>query len=217
MSMLRAMRFFTVVPVVSKPMLAAFALATLCGSAAIAVEPGYGPRATAPVLLLQLFAASSGFLIPARRGHYDLLLTSGGGRLAIGVAHWTMSVFPGALAWLALAATERAAGGHALASSGTLAAMVMTSTLPWALSIPLSRMSGAVVWLLTCMTLAISVPVDDTHGLGLDRLLPWAMIGRDLHGIEAVSGAMIVIAGGASLLLSFNWIRGMHFPLESSQ
>lgn len=217
MSVFRAMRFFTVVPVVSNSMLAGFALVTICGSIAIVADRNYAARVAAPLLLLQLFAASSGFLIPARRGHYDLLLTSGGGRLAIGMAHWTMSVFPGALAWLALAATEHAAGGRTLVMSGTLVAVGLTSTLPWSLSIPLSRMSGAVVWLVAYMSVAVVLPRDDGQPAGFHALVPWSMIGRELRGVEAVSGAVLLLAGWASVLLSFAWIRDMHFPLESSQ
>ena len=71
-----------------------------------------GVKTVAPVLLLQLFAAASGFMVPARRGHYDLLLTRGDSRLAIAVVHWAMSILPGVLSWFVLAAIERMYGGN---------------------------------------------------------------------------------------------------------
>ena len=88
-------RFFVVLRVVPPAMLGAFALVTAVGGAALVIDVDHGIRTVAPVLLLQLFAAASGFCIPARRGHYDLLFTSGESRLSIAVMHWVMSVLPG--------------------------------------------------------------------------------------------------------------------------
>src|SRR4051812_39571193 len=113
-------------------MLLAFGAAAIAGCAAVVLDVRTAARTLAPVILLQLFAAASGFRVPARRGHYDLLFTGGVSRLAVAFAHWTMSVAPGVLAWLALVAGERAAGGAALTTGGTIVAMVMVSTIPWA-------------------------------------------------------------------------------------
>src|SRR5688500_4408583 len=64
-----------------------------------------------PLLLLQTLAASSGFIGPARRGHYDLLLTLGHARLEIGFAHWLMSIGRGIAVWLTLVLVEQFATG----------------------------------------------------------------------------------------------------------
>src|SRR5919106_497448 len=93
--LLQVARFFIVVPVVPRAMLAAFGVATLIGSGALVMNVQHSLRAAAPVVLLQLFAAESGFMVPPRRGYYDLLLTRGGSRFAIAAVHWAMSVLPG--------------------------------------------------------------------------------------------------------------------------
>ena len=54
------------------------------------------------MLLLQLFGNSSGFDVPARRGHYDLLLTHGEARRRIIIGHWAASALPGVASWLVL-------------------------------------------------------------------------------------------------------------------
>jgi hypothetical protein len=76
-------------------MLGALGVATVISMAVISIEPGRAASALTPILLLQLFACSSGFDVPARRGHYDLLLTHGETRHRIVVGHWLASAFPG--------------------------------------------------------------------------------------------------------------------------
>ena len=208
MSLLRAARFFTVVPVVSHAMLTGFLLIVCGGCVAIAVDRGCAVAAMTPLLLLQLFAASSGFTVPARRGHYDLLLTSGAGRLSIGAAHWAMSVFPGVLAWVALAVTERAAGGDALRTPGTLFAVAFVSTWPWSLTMTLRRMSGALLLLLLVFT---------AGGGSTAGLFPWTMVGTHPTGGAAVGLAVLLVFAAAAVIASILLIGGMDFPLESSQ
>ena len=73
----RACRYFAVVAVVPRLFLVGF---LIIGGVAVGSALA-GPVSTAdvlsPLLTLQMFAAASGFDLPARRGHYDLLLTSG--------------------------------------------------------------------------------------------------------------------------------------------
>jgi hypothetical protein len=208
MSILTAARFFLVVPVVSHAMLWGFLAIVAGGCVAIAVDVRFAAAAMTPLLLLQLFAAASGFIVPARRGHYDLLLTSGAGRVSIGAAHWFMSVFPGVLAWLALAVTERAAGGEALQTPGTLFAIAFVSTSPWSLTMPLRRMSGAVLWLLVFFTGSAG---------STSTLFPWVVVGTHPTGAGAVALAgMLTIAVG-SVIAAIVLIGGMDVPLEASQ
>jgi hypothetical protein len=61
-------RFFRVVPTVSPLMTTTFAVLTLVVSVAAFLNPAEGSTAFAPILLLQGFAAASGFAAPARRG-----------------------------------------------------------------------------------------------------------------------------------------------------
>jgi hypothetical protein len=204
-------RFFVVVPVVPTAMLWTFTLTVVAGCAAIAVNVSYADRTLAPVLLLQLFATASGFRVPARRGHYDLLFTSGESRLTIAVTHWLMSAFPGVFAWCALAISEHAAGGTALTASGTIAAMVLVSTVPWSLTMPLARLTGAIVLLLIFVTAAAAFPRELS---GMRPVVPWFFVGRHVATIEA---GLLVAIGLCTVGHSLLWIRNMDFPLESSQ
>jgi hypothetical protein len=215
MNLWQAARFFLVVPVVSHAMLWGLLAVVVAGCVAIGVHPDLARDAMTPLLLLQIFACASGFRVPARRGHYDLLLTSGARRGAIGLAHWGMSAFPGALAWAALAATERAAGGHSLVASGTLTAMAFASTAPWALAMPLPRMSGAILWLVVSISLSAVGP--EAAPPVLSSLLPWALVGVPLTGTMAVAAVTLVAFGIGSVAAAIQLIRLMDIPLEAAQ
>ena len=215
MSLLRAARFFTVVPVVSPVMLCGFLAIVIGGCAAIAVDPTFAAKAMTPLLLLQLFACASGFSVPARRGHYDLLLTSGAGRRSIAVAHLAMSAFPGVLAWLALAATERAAGGAALRAPGTLFALAFVSMVAWSVNAPLRRLSGGVLCLLAFFTLAATRGGDAANGVG--TLVPWVFVGTHPTGAAALGLMVLLLFTVATVVVSVLWIGAMDVPLESGQ
>jgi hypothetical protein len=210
--LLPVVRFFIVVPVVPRGLLAAFALAALVGGATLVFGLDEGTRTMAPVLLLQLFAAASGFVVPARRGHYDLLLTGGSSRLAIAAVHWIMSVLPGVLSWLALAALERALGGNRLFAGNTLLAVFVVSTLPWAVTVPLPRLTGGIAWLLAFALVAAALPGAD-H-LPVNLLLPWGLLNAPLQPVIA---AITVACGTAAMASAFSWINRVDIPLESSQ
>jgi len=156
-------RFFAVAPPMPLLMIGALVVVTSIAAIAIVVNPQTTVRALTPVLLLQLFACSSGFDVPARRGHYDLLMTRGQTRFQIVTAHWTASALPGVVGWLVLAliceGVRADAGQVSLFSSGTMVAMSLVSTLPWAFTLRLPRFAGAIGWLLL-VTLAMLVAPD---------------------------------------------------------
>lgn len=210
MGLRHAVRFFVVVPLVSRSMLVTFAAVCAGGIAAVVADASHASRALAPVLLLQLFAASSGFAVPARRGHYDLLFTAGTSRVIVALTHWLMSSLPGVLAWLALATTERAAGGAALTSSGTVALLALVSTMPWALTVPLPRLSGAIVWLVLGLTVAAVA-----GGTRADTdPLPWDWVGLQVRrGVLAAA----VVAAGLAVASAVEWIRRIDIALDSGQ
>src|SRR5688572_29085208 len=104
--------FFLVVPPMPLLMLGAFAVVTVAAVVVILIDPTRAAGALTPILLLQLFACASGFDVPARRGHFDLLLTHGVPRRLIVVGHWGASALPGVLSWLVVAmVAEVWAGG----------------------------------------------------------------------------------------------------------
>ena len=210
--LLRIARFFIVFPVVPRAMLLAFGVATLVGGAALAMNVEHPIRTVAPVLLLQLFAAASGFVVPARRGYYDLLLTRGDSRLAIAALHWAMSVLPGILSWLVLAAVERSGGGASLVAPGTLLALFIVSTMPWSLTVPLPRLTGAIAWLLVFALAAAVFPESRASPASL--LFPWALLGTQPHPFAT---AIVVTCIAGTMASAFAWIDRMDVPLESGQ
>ena len=221
--LLRLARFFIIVPVVPPAMLVGFGTATLIGAGVLVIDVERGFQAVAPVLLLQLFAAASGFVVPARRGHFDLLLTRGDSRLSIAAMHWAMSVLPGTLSWVVLAVTEWICGGSSLTAPGSLLALVIVSTMPWSVTVPLPRLTGAILWLLVFALTAAALPGQSESASSLsggfrlhadDLLLPWALLGRDPHP----SGIALVVACiSAAMLSAFTGIHRMDVPLESGQ
>jgi hypothetical protein len=193
-------------------MLVAFGVAALVGGAALMMNAQHGLEAAAPVLLLQLFAAASGFMVPARRGYFDLLLTQGDSRIAIAAMHWAMSVVPGILSWSVLAAIERICGGSSLVAPGTLLALFVVSTMPWSVTVPLPRLSGAIVWLLVFALASAALPGRNMSAASL--LLPWALLGTNPHPFAA---AIVVACVTGAMVAAFAWINRMDVPLESGQ
>jgi hypothetical protein len=208
--LLQVARFFVVVPVVPGALLAGFALATVMGMVALALDVGNAGRIVAPVLLLQLFAAASGFRIPARRGHYDLLLTSGVDRSVILLVHWAMSAGPGLLSWFMLILAERVNGGRTLTQPEVVAAALFVPTTAWALTVPLPRMSGAILWLLGLALAATAQLPTDPRAAHL-LLWPVALRADD----DMLAGCLAVAVAG--LIVALAWIRNADFPLEPGQ
>jgi hypothetical protein len=177
---LYALRYFQVVAVVPRLFIAAFAAAVAAAAARLTTNPSAAAEALTPVLLLQMFAASSGFQIPARRGYYDLLLTSGTPRWQIAAAHCVASVVPGIAAWLCVGMLELAASHGtraAFAAEGTCVAFLLVSIVAWATATPLPRGTAAVGWLLIVAIpplaqFASPVQLLGTHPAGLASRLP---------------------------------------------
>jgi hypothetical protein len=228
-----ALRFFRVVPTQPTLIVWTFLVVVVVGACAIVRDPSRSAEMMVSLLLLQLFAASSGFEVPARRGHYDLLLTSGHRRLWVALAHWATSIAPGVLAWLALAAVEVAASGGAnvsLLASGTCAAMGLVSTMPWAITVRLPRFSGGIGWLLL-LTLSTSVL---SSGNALDGraannvresiwsaweflIYPAVFAGRELDVREGLIVAPALVLALASMAAACRWVSRASVPLEAAQ
>jgi hypothetical protein len=127
-----------------------FALLAVAGVAIEFVNQGSSDFASASILLVQLFAVSTGFTRFASRGYYDPILVSGGGRLAVALAHFVVSALPGALAWVVVGVAQAVAAKSlavlALRPAGW-AALLLVSTIPWALTLRLPPLSGGAIWL----------------------------------------------------------------------
>jgi hypothetical protein len=228
------LRFFLVALPMPMLMVGTFAAMATVGALVLLVDAGHGTAAVTPVLVLQLFAASSGFAIPARRGHYDLLLTRGEGRLRVAFAHWVSSAAPGVVGWFVVGLIELAASGgtrSVVFSAGTCAALALLSTLPWALSIRLPRFAPSIAWLLVLVIAATSAPTGVAESWLRDAgtagatsaaaavflLYPLSVVGRDLGPSPWLIVAPALIVAACAMLASCRWIAHADFPLEAAQ
>ena len=228
------LRFFRAVPPVPRLMVATFGAVTIAGALVVVFETTRAGAALTPVLLLQLFAASSGFSVPARRGHYDLLLTNGETRLCVAAAHWLASVLPGVAAWLLLAATELVtthAAQASLLASGSVAAMILVSTIPWAITVSLPRFAGAIGWLLVLALVAIALARERALELSATLaggrswietilallLYPPLLVGESFAGPQIFVVLPALLLAGGAMGYAFSWIRRSDIPLEAAQ
>jgi hypothetical protein len=158
---LRTVQFFRIVRPVPRLIRLAFAGITLTSAAALLASHESETRVLLPVLALQMFTVSTGFIRDARRGHFDVLLTGGIGRSQAAIVYWALAALPGVMCWMTLAAIDVAANGHTgLLHAGSLTALVSVSTIPWATTVPLSRFTGAIGWLLALVIVTGLAPVS---------------------------------------------------------
>ena len=227
-------RFFRVVSPVPPLLTGTFIVLSIASGAVIWSDVHRAPRTVMPVLLLQCFAASSGFSLPARRGHYDLLLTRGTPRWLIAFVHWVTSSAPGLVSWIMLAAAELlASGGHlrTLLASGTLAAVFVVSTLPWACTVALPRFAGGIGWLLVLVTCATTFAADigrewSVGSIRIDAvawaawsflLYPAATVGQQLALAELLAVSPAVIVATVAMISACRWVAHADVPLEAAQ
>lgn len=222
-------RFFRVVSPLPPLMVGTFGIVAAVASAVVLIDVARTADAVLPLLMLQLFAASSGFAGPARRGYYDMLLTRGDHRLWIAAAHWLTSVAPGIAALLALAGIEalaRRAFPELALAGGTVAAMAVVSLLSWSLTVALPRFSGAIGWLVTLVLLtsfwspgqALSPGATPTPVAAIAVLVhPGLLLGRELTAAHALLVAPGLALGAAAFVIACLWIARADFPLEAAQ
>jgi hypothetical protein len=212
-------RFFRVVPPIPPLMVTTFAAITVVSIGAVLVDASYAAGTVTAVMVLQLFAASSGFAGHARRGYFDLLLTRGDPRVAIGAGHWLLSAAPGLASWAAIGAVEAVVSGGrpgVVAASGSVAAMVAVSTTPWALTVALPRFAAAIGWITVVVMSAALHPSLAAPDTLANFIYPLRMIGHDVAAAPAA--AMPTVAFGmVSLALALVWIHRTGVPLEAAQ
>jgi hypothetical protein len=227
-------RFFLVVPPMPLLMVGAFAVVTIIAGLVIVVEPSRASGALTPILLLQVFACSSGFDVPARRGHYDLLLTRGEPRQRIVFAHFAASAFPGVACWLLLAILGVAVSSGSqtvLLELGTVAAVTQVSTIAWATTVRLPRFSGAIGWLLIISTVSLAAPslLSDSAIGAIEGPVAWArvawavlaypplLVGLDLQGRDALIVVPGVLFAMAAVFTACGSLGRRDIPLEAAQ
>jgi hypothetical protein len=228
------LRFFRIVPPVPRP-LVVLCVVAVAASACLALTAPARTRETLPgLLVLQIFAASSGVLGAARRGYYDSLLSRGVGRTVLLLGHWTASIAPGLLCWLSVAALDRlvnhARGPEGALSTGSLVAFWLASTLPWAITAALPRFAAGIGWLVGLVTALSTIPTGQTALLAALRhpdVVPWAPLApvvypMGLLGVELTPHQWRMVWPGLALSLLLSTVTGAWFarvdlPLETSQ
>jgi hypothetical protein len=122
------------------------------------LSPGELDSGLGMLLFAQMFLASSGFLVRARRGHFDPLLAGAASRTRPVVWHWIVSVAPGVVGWTCLAAAgyfhESPMAVSALIGARA-AALFIVSAMAWSAGFALTRGAAGVVWIAALFGLLI--------------------------------------------------------------
>ncbi len=130
--------------------LAALAAVTVAGMVSVVWSPGELDSGLGLVLFVQMFLASSGFVVTAHRGHFDPQLGFGRDRAAALAAQWLASIAPGTLAWLLLAGTGYLVESPATLSAvagNRLAAFAIVSMVAWSAGFALPRGAAGALWM----------------------------------------------------------------------
>jgi len=163
-------RFFLAMRLHPPYALAILAMVVAVGMWTTVVSPAELDSGLGMVLFVQMFLASSGFLVRARRGHFDPLLVGGGDRVATVAWHWVVSIAPGLAAWICLASAGSILGSPAAASAfvgGRAAALLIVSALSWTAGFTLPRGAAGLVWAAALLGLLLR---------GTDLLPPVALL-----------------------------------------
>ena len=223
--------FFRAAPPVTRPMVLCLWSTALLGGVAMAAGAASGVTVLTPLLVLQIFAAASGFGLALRRGHYDLVLSRGVGLAGVMTAHWAASVAPGLAAWLTVAALERffLPGPPEALTSGTAVAFLLASTFPWALTTPLPRFGAAIGWLVLLVTSLAMVPSGQLHLVEALRAphpsllgalavvaYPMGLLGVDATHLPAGTLSPGLAGAAAAMAGAIAWHQRADVPLETA-
>ncbi len=216
-NVLYVFRYFRVVPPIPALMSGSFVVITLVGALSIVVTGEGRGVAAVPVIVLQAFSASTGFSAPARRGYFDLLLARGEPRARIAVVQWLTAITPGVLSWAGLTAVQalvRGAASNPLLASGTVTALLMASTIPWAVTVALPRFSGAIGWLLVvCLGAAGGVVWPDPVR---QVVFPIDLIGQRVDN-RAQVWLPAMLLSLVSITIALWWVHRTDIRLEAAQ
>lgn len=143
-------RYFAIVGLHPAYALVALTAIVFVGVVTVWLDPGELDSGLGMILVAQMFLASTGFLVRARQGHFDPLLTGPCSRAAVVAAHWAVSVAPGVAAWLVVVGVGTFAGAQTALSALAgfrAAALLIVSTLAWAVGFGLPRGAAGMLWM----------------------------------------------------------------------
>ena len=194
---LRPLRYFFVIGLHPPYALVILVVIVATGIVTLTLDASELDAGLGMVLFAQMFLASTGFVVRARRGHFDPLLTHSSDRARIAAAHWFASTFPGVSAWVMLVIIAAIAGAPDAASpiaGGRAAALLIVSAVSWAAGFWLPRGAAGMLWMALLM------------GLVVQR--------AELLAVPAGgSGAVSFAAHTATLLVCPFLLLGKHPPL----
>jgi hypothetical protein len=167
-----ALRFFGAIIRPSILQLIVMAAVILFGVWTAWNDPRRSRETTALLLMLQMFAAASGFREPATRGYFDAVLSGGGSRLAVAGAHYVASVLPGLVAWVLTAILLYPR--DRLLIPGDVVAFAYVSSVTWAFALPLTRYASGTVWTIGLVLLAGMGELDNLRATFFTANASWA-------------------------------------------
>lgn len=192
----------------------------------LAIQGSRSDAALVSLLIVQMFAVSTGFRGHATRGHYDPLLTRLP-RRTLALAHWTASATPGVLAWVAIGAVE-GAGARSLRilalDPSAACALLLVSAVAWSVSAPLGPLTGGSLWLTASVAAVVNggamklvglfhagVATPTPVRLAIAVALPPFMVGTPWSAAEI---ACLAGAAAISVLTTSAYLSRASFPLR---
>jgi hypothetical protein len=136
-----------------------FAAIVVLGAAVEIFQAEPSDFTTVLILLVQMFAVSTGFSAYASRGYLDPVLTRSPSRVAVALAHLATVATPGAVAWIVVGIFE-IARAHTLDvlpfRPGAVAGLLLVTGIAWAANLAIPPFVAAGVWLVISMSLFLS-------------------------------------------------------------
>ena len=221
-------RFFLTLRLHASSALLVLAAVTAVSVWTVALSPSELDSGLGMVLFLQMFLASTGFLPAARRGHFDPVLAGSYGRTPIAIAHWIVSVWPGAAAWGAVTAVAYGVGSPAAfsASGGQrAAALFIVSAVVWSAGFALTRGAAGVAWIGALVALLVRhiTPISANATFSPFTLLrqsaalvfcPFVLIGP-APALATGSLPIAIAVSTVLLIVVWRWINRVDVPLRS--
>lgn len=149
-------RYFAVVGLHPIYALIVLTAIVIVGAVTLWLDPAELDSGLGMILFAQMFLASTGFLVRARQGHFDPLLAGRRSRAAVVAAHWVVSIAPGVMAWLVIVGAAVVVGNQSAVSAVAgwrAAALLIVSTLSWAVGFRLPRGAAGMLWIALLMVL----------------------------------------------------------------
>lgn len=225
------LRFFHIVDPAPAWMSALTAVLCLYGLLVVWMDRAGADSALAALLLWQMLSASRGFVVSARAGHFDPILTRRC-RWQIALAHFAHSIGDVVVVWAVVALAELAMGvARPLAlEPGRLAALAFVGACAWALSLGTMRLVSGALWVAALVVLAVTPLGLESytamtqrpeglmqllHAVVLSMLCPFLMIDvavpmrLEVAASLAVGALVMVVAGVV-------FIATRSYPLEPS-